>query len=64
MPVDLITLESKNVITKSIIIIALAIFCSLIVILYFSKNFADRINVLRNEMHKVVKGNFNIKKEY
>lgn len=62
VPVDLITLESKNVITKSIIIIALAIFCSLIVILYFSKNFADRINVLRNEMHKVVKGNFNIKK--
>ena len=61
VPVDLITLESKNVITKSIII-ALAIFCSLIVILYFSKNFADRINVLRNEMHKVVKGNFNIKK--
>lgn len=62
VPVDLIILESRTVIKKSILIIILAIISSLIFILYFSKNFSDRINILRSEMHKVVKGNFNIKK--
>lgn len=62
VPVDIITMESNIVIKKSIIIIGIVILASLIVILYFSKNFSDRINILRSEMHKVVKGNFNIKK--
>lgn len=62
VPVDIITMESSTVINKGILIIGVAIMSSLIVILYFSKNFSDRINILRSEMHKVVKGNFNIKK--
>lgn len=62
VPVDIITKESSTVINKGILIIGFAIIFSLIVILYFSKNFSDRINILRSEMHKVVKGNFNIKK--
>lgn len=62
VPVDIITMESSTVINKGILIIGIAIMSSLIVILYFSKNFSDRINILRSEMHKVVKGNFNIKK--
>ena len=62
VPVDIIIMESNNVIKKGILIIGIAIMSSLIVILYFSKNFSDRINILRSEMHKVVKGNFNIKK--
>ena len=55
-------MESNTVIKKGILIIGIVIMSSLIVILYFSKNFSDRINILRSEMHKVVKGNFNIKK--
>ncbi|WP_370830680.1 sensor histidine kinase [Clostridium sp.] len=62
VPVDIITMESNTVIKKGILIIGIVIMSSLIVILYFSKNFSDRINILRSEMHKVVKGNFNIKK--
>lgn len=62
VPVDMITLESNKIVNKSILIIGFSIIFSLIVILYFSKNFSNRINILRNEMHKVVKGNFNIKK--
>lgn len=62
VPVDIITMESRSVVEKSILIILFAILCSIFVILYFSKNFSNRIKTLRNEMHKVVKGNFNIKK--
>ncbi|WP_195987120.1 sensor histidine kinase [Clostridium sp. D53t1_180928_C8] len=62
VPVDMITLESNKIVNKSVLIIGFSIIFSLIVILYFSKNFSNRINILRNEMHKVVKGNFNIKK--
>lgn len=63
VPVDMITLESNRVIHKSVLIIGLSIIFSLIVILYFSQNFSNRINILRREMHKVVEGNFNIKKK-
>lgn len=62
VPVDIITMESRSVVEKSILIILFSILCSILVILYFSKNFSNRIKTLRNEMHKVVKGNFNIKK--
>ncbi|MEN8078231.1 sensor histidine kinase [Clostridioides difficile] len=62
VPVDIITMESRSVVEKSILIILCSILCSIFVILYFSKNFSNRIKTLRNEMHKVVKGNFNIKK--
>ena len=62
IPIDSITNQTDIVIRKSIVTIGISIIISLIVILYFSKNFSDRINLLSKEMHRVVEGDFNIKK--
>lgn len=60
VPVYKITEKSKEALSKSILIIAIAITISLIIILYFSKLISDRFKFLRNEMEKVVDGNFDI----
>lgn len=60
VPVYKITEKSKEALSKSISIIAIAITISLIIILYFSKLISDRFKFLRNEMEKVVDGNFDI----
>jgi two-component system sensor histidine kinase YesM len=62
LPVSKITEQTNKVIVSIIEVVALAIILSLIIILYFSKNIAKRIHLLRSEMHRVVNGDFNIGK--
>lgn len=62
IPIELMTKQTTSVVERGIISIVLTIILSLILILYFSKNLSGRINILRNEMHKVSLGDFNIKK--
>lgn len=60
VPIYKITETSKEALARSISIITIAITISLIIILYFSKLISDRFKFLRDEMEKVVDGNFNI----
>ncbi|MDS0527818.1 sensor histidine kinase [Clostridium sp. SHJSY1] len=62
LPLSEITQQTRTVIINIVGAVALAIILSLAIILYFSKNIASRINLLRFEMHRVVKGDFNIGK--
>lgn len=62
LPVSEITEQTRAVIINIIGSVALAIIFSIIIILYFSKNIASRVNLLRSEMHRVVKGDFDIGK--
>ena len=63
IPIYKIMEPSRDAIEKSIIIMSIAITISLIIILYFSKLFSDRVGLLSAEISKVVKGNFKIKEE-
>lgn len=61
IPIYEITETSKETLAKSISIISIAITISLIIILYFSNLISDRFKFLRDEMEKVVNGDFDIK---
>lgn len=62
LPVDKITEQTNKVIKTSIDVVIITIILSLIIIMIFSKNISSRINVLRQEMHRVVNGDFYIMK--
>ena len=61
VPIYEIMAESREAIDKSIAIISITITISLIIIVYFSKEFSNRFGLLNKEMSKVVEGNFQIK---
>ncbi|WP_207733833.1 histidine kinase [Clostridium sp. 1001275B_160808_H3] len=63
VPVYKIMEQSRDAIDKSIAIISIAVTISLIIILYFSKLFSDRVGLLSAEISKVVEGNFEIKEK-
>lgn len=63
VPLYKITETSKEALSRSISIISIAITISLIIILYFSNLISDRFKFLRDEMEKVVDGNFDIKEK-
>ncbi|MDV4150357.1 sensor histidine kinase [Clostridium sp. AL.422] len=63
IPIYQIMEPSRVAIAKSIAIMSIAITLSLIIILYFSKLFSDRVGLLSVEISKVVKGNFKIKEK-
>lgn len=63
VPVYKIMAESRNAVDKSMAIISITITISLIIIIYFSKEFSKRFGILNEEMSKVVKGNFEIKEK-
>lgn len=62
MSVRSVTSKTMEIITTSFIIILCTTIISTMLILVFSKSFANRIILVRREMHKVVSGNFNIRK--
>lgn len=53
-----ITKEPMRIITTTLIITILVIIISIIVGIYLLKNFYERIDMLRKQIHNVVKGNF------
>lgn len=61
VPVYNIMAQSRDAVNKSIAIISITITISLVIILYFSKEFSKRFGILNEEMSKVVEGNFEIK---
>lgn len=61
VPVYNIIAQSRDAVNKSIAIISITITISLVIILYFSKEFSKRFGILNEEMSKVVEGNFEIK---
>lgn len=63
VPVYKIMAESRDAVDKSIAIISITITISLIIIIYFSKEFSNRFGILNKEMSKVVEGNFEIKEK-
>lgn len=60
LPVDTITNQTNEVINKSIEVVIITIVLSLIIIMIFSRNISSRIDLLRQEMHRVVNGDFYI----
>ncbi|AQR92993.1 cache domain-containing sensor histidine kinase [Clostridium saccharoperbutylacetonicum] len=60
LPIDQITDQTNKVIINSIIAITATIVLAIIMIIYFSKNISNRIDLLRREMHRVVNGDFYI----
>jgi two-component system, sensor histidine kinase YesM len=64
IPVEAITRRTYDIVRLGAIIIIPSIALSLILILFFTKVFSNRIILLRSEMHKVVNGNFEISKSY
>lgn len=63
LPVDTITNQTNEVINKSIEVVIITIVLSLIIIMIFSRSISSRIDVLRQEMHRVVNGDFYIVKK-
>lgn len=63
VPIYKIMAESRDVVDKGIAIILITIIISLIIIIYFSKEFSNRFGILNKEMSKVVEGNFEIKEK-
>lgn len=63
VPVYQITEPSREVMNQSIALICFVVTISLIIIIYFSKQFSNRVGLLNKEMAKVVGGNFEIKEE-
>ena len=63
LPVDTITNQTNEVINKSIEVVIITIVLSLIIIIIFSRSISSRIDVLRQEMHRVVNGDFYIVKK-
>ena len=61
VPIYKIMAQSRDAVNKSIAIISITITISLVIILYFSKQFSKRFGILNEEMSKVVEGNFEIK---
>lgn len=59
IPLTEITNETNKVVLNTLKISLASIALSMIIILYFSKNISNRINLFRGEMHKVVTGDFN-----
>ncbi len=62
LPLSKITEQANKVILNIIEVVIIAIILSLVIIMFFSRNIASRINLLRNEMHRVVNGDFNVEK--
>lgn len=60
LPIAQITDQTNKVIINSIIAITATIILAIIMIIYFSKNISNRIDLLRREMHRVVNGDFYI----
>ncbi|MFT8347381.1 histidine kinase [Clostridium saccharoperbutylacetonicum] len=60
LPIVQITYQTNKVIINSIIAITATIILAIIMIIYFSKNISNRIDLLRREMHRVVNGDFYI----
>lgn len=60
MPEAKITQQTNGVIAESILIVFITIIISFFIILYFSRGMSNRINILRQQMHQVVNGDFNI----
>ncbi|WP_238917758.1 histidine kinase [Clostridium sp. YIM B02555] len=60
LPIVQITDQTNKVIINSIIAITATIILAIIMIIYFSKNISNRIDLLRREMHRVVNGDFYI----
>ena len=63
VPVYKIMAESRHAVDKGIAIIFITITISLIIIIYFSKEFSNRFGILNKEMSKVVNGDFEIKEK-
>ncbi|MGG7141977.1 cache domain-containing sensor histidine kinase [Clostridium nigeriense] len=63
VPVYQITETSRVVMHQSIALISFVVTISLIIIVYFSRQFSNRVSLLNKEMAKVVEGNFEIKEE-
>lgn len=63
VPVYQITETSREVMHQSIALISFVVTISLIIIVYFSRQFSNRVSLLNKEMAKVVVGNFEIKEE-
>lgn len=63
LPISNITSQTNKVILNSIGVILGTILLSLGIIIYFSKLLSNRINILRNEMRRVVNGDLDIKKK-
>lgn len=61
VPVYKIMAESRGAMDKGMAIISITVTISLIIIIYFSKQFSNRFGILNKEMSKVVEGNFEIK---
>ena len=62
LPIIQITSQTNKVIINSIVAIIATVILALIVIIYFSKNISNRIDILRREMHRVVNGDFHMMK--
>lgn len=64
IPIERITSRTYDIVRLAAIIIIPSMALSLILILFFTKVFSNRIVLLRREMHKVVNGNFEISKNF
>ncbi|MDR3593718.1 sensor histidine kinase [Clostridium sp.] len=60
LPIAQITRQTNKVIFNSILAILATIILAVVIIIYFSKNISNRINLLRREMNRVVNGDFYI----